>query len=220
MEVGFAVAVLDHGVPRLGLEDLDTVGTFDGRFFDQDRFSHNRRTCTEPFTRRANRAVNELAAERLGFHVGQRLDLGTYAFDQISSPSFVAEPPTPKLLTHTTVVGIGRFPDEVLQDEADRSLRMLLTPAYKTRRRVRSRPTASRDSCSTRMPTSTQSVPAFRPPRQWLHRIPRHLRSERSTRTSSATARTGARSFRCDRRRCKRRSDGASTCTKHPRWQR
>src|SRR4051794_21266302 len=40
MEVGFSVAVLDHGAPRLAAPwpDLDTVGTFDGRFFDQDRF--------------------------------------------------------------------------------------------------------------------------------------------------------------------------------------
>jgi ABC-type lipoprotein release transport system permease subunit len=131
MEVGFSVAVLDHGVPRLTgpWPDLDTVGTFDGRFFDQDRFVATKGRAPNP-SRADEVAVNELAAERLGFRVGQRLDLGTYAFDQISSPSFVADAPTPKVLTHATVVGIGRFPDEVLQDEADRSLRMLLTPAY------------------------------------------------------------------------------------------
>ncbi len=131
LEVGFAVAVLDHGVPGLGGEDLDTVGTFDGRFFDQDRFVATEGRAPNP-SHADEVAVNEFAAERLGFRVGQRLDLGTYAFDQVSSPSFVADPPAPKVLTHATVVGIGRFPDEVLQDEADRSLRMLLTPAYST----------------------------------------------------------------------------------------
>jgi hypothetical protein len=132
--VGFSVSVLENGLPRLTTQDFEADGTFDGRFFDQDRFvatagrAPNRDRSDEV-------AVNEAAAMRFGFRVGQQLDLGTYSLEQISSRSFFTDPPPPKLTTHATIVGIGRFPDEVLQDDGDRSIRMLLTPAYSAQAR-------------------------------------------------------------------------------------
>ncbi len=39
-------------------------------------------------------------------------------------------PPAPKLRMTATVVGVGLFPEEVVQDDTDRSALVLLTPAY------------------------------------------------------------------------------------------
>ena len=55
--------------------------------------------------------------------------LGTYDPDDVSESSF-EHPPAPKLRMRATVVGIGLFPEEVVQDDTDRSALVLLTPAY------------------------------------------------------------------------------------------
>jgi hypothetical protein len=68
--------------------------------------------------------VNETAAERFGYRVGQRLDLGTW------DPDVFDHPGPPKLRMTATIVGIGLFPEEVVQDDTDRSPLILLTPAY------------------------------------------------------------------------------------------
>ena len=125
--VGFNVGVMVDGrVDRSQLSEA--VGTFDGRAFDQDRF-------VVTSGRMAGRdrvdeiVVNEFAAERFGYAVGRRLDLGVYRSDEFGAPGFFEAPPPASVEMTVTIVGIGLFPDEVIQDEADRTARLLLTPA-------------------------------------------------------------------------------------------
>ncbi len=110
-------------------QDFEPDGTFDGRYFDQDRFTPTQGRMSDPH-RVDEVVVNEFAAKRLGYRVGQQLELGTYAFAPTESPTFFGRPPPPNLLTRVTIVGIGVFPDEVIQDDADRTPRLLLTPAF------------------------------------------------------------------------------------------
>ena len=125
--LAFQVNVLVDGVPDPS-QVFEGSGTIDGRFFDQDRFAPTDGRRPDP-AKLDEVAVNELAASRYGYHVGQRLELGTYGDAQLDA-AFFANPTPPDLTTAVTVVGIGVFPDEVLQDEGDRETRMLLTPAF------------------------------------------------------------------------------------------
>ena len=91
---------------------------------------HARGVARTP-TRTDEVAFNEYAAERFGFRVGQRLELGTCTPQTRSRhPTFFSAPPPGAGAHDATVVGIGLFPDEVLQDDGDRTTRLLLTPAY------------------------------------------------------------------------------------------
>lgn len=129
--VGFQVYVLRHGRPDFS-SNYEASGTFDGRYVDQDRFTATDGRRFDP-ARVDEVVVNEFAADRLGLHVGDRLDLGTYSLEQISDPSFFSHPPAPVLRMRARLVGIGVLPEEVLQDDGDRSARLLLTPAYSRR---------------------------------------------------------------------------------------
>jgi putative ABC transport system permease protein len=123
----FNVAPFVDGRPDLS-QEFEALGSVDGRYFDQDVFTptHGRR----PDPSRADEvAVNEESARRYGYHVGQKLDLGTASEDQLQDPDF-ADNPVPRLQIHSTIVGIGLFLEEVVQDDTDRSPLMLLTPAY------------------------------------------------------------------------------------------
>ncbi|MGI8754709.1 MAG: FtsX-like permease family protein [Acidimicrobiales bacterium] len=126
--VSFQTNVFVHGAPDFG-QDFEAVGTFNGRFFEQDRFVATKGRTPNP-ARAGEVAVNENAARQFGYRVGQRLELGTFSLEQSSSESFRTHPPRPKAHASVRIVGIGLFPDEVLQDEGDRTTRMLLTPAF------------------------------------------------------------------------------------------
>src|SRR4051794_22538920 len=121
------VAHLSNGKP-IFREDFEALASLDGRFFDLDRF-----TATQgrlPNRKRVNEvAVNQTAADDFGYRVGQRLRLGTYDPADIASDAF-ANPPAPVKRMTATIVGVGLFPNEVLQDDTDRSPLMLLTPTY------------------------------------------------------------------------------------------
>ncbi len=130
MWVSMDMAVLVDGSPDFS-QQFEPSGTLDGEYFDQDRFTVRRGVLPDP-TRPDEVAFNELAAERYGYHVGQVLQLGVYSQAQYSDPSFLAHPTAPAQRRAVTVVGIGLFPDEVLQDDADRTGRLLLTPAFTT----------------------------------------------------------------------------------------
>jgi len=125
--VAFELFELVHGAPDFG-RAFEADGSKDGEFFDQDRFTPTVGRRPDP-SRFDEVAVNELAAAKFGYHVGQRLRLGTYNVPP-TDVTFFARPPPPQLTMTATVVGIGAFPDEVVQDEGDRLPRMLLTPAY------------------------------------------------------------------------------------------
>jgi hypothetical protein len=121
------VARLEDGKPVFD-ETTEALASLDGRFFDQDRF-----TPTEgrlPNQKRIDEvAVNEVAAERSGYRVGQKVELGTWDPADIDQ-DFFENPTPPKLRMTATIVGIGLFPEEVVQDDTDRSALALFTPAY------------------------------------------------------------------------------------------
>lgn len=123
--VGLSVYVLDGDEPDARAQPLiEPAGTFDGQYADQDRFTATRGRLADP-DRASEVVVNEFTAERLSYEVGDRLDVGLYDdfFD-------LTDPPPPTERRTVTIVGIGLFPDEVLQDEADRTSRVLFTPAF------------------------------------------------------------------------------------------
>lgn len=110
-------------------QDFETLGTFDGRFFTMDRFAPTRGRLPD-VDRNDEIAVNETAAELYGYQVGQQLELGTYSNEQVGEDSFFEDPPPPKIRTPATIVGIGLFIDEVLQDDTNRVPLVLVTPAF------------------------------------------------------------------------------------------
>lgn len=126
--IAFNVASVVDGKPDL-TSNFESLGSLDGRFFDQDRFTPTKGRRPDP-TRRNEVAVNEFAARKFGYHVSQRLVLGTYADEQVYDPEFAKNPSPPKLQMTATIVGIGLFAEEVIQDESDASALLLLTPAY------------------------------------------------------------------------------------------
>jgi hypothetical protein len=95
------------------------LGSLDGGYFDQDRFTPISGRLPDP-TRADEVAVNEESARRYGYHVGQRIDLGAVSASDAETVSG-DQPVRPRLLTHATIVGVGTFIEEVVQDDTDRS---------------------------------------------------------------------------------------------------
>ena len=126
--VAFQTGALVDGRPDFA-QDFETLGTFDGRFFTMDRFAPTAGRLPD-VGRIDEIAVNVAAAHRYGYHVGQLLDLGVYSGEQVSSNSFYDDPPPPKIRTQVTIVGIGLFTDEVVQDDSNRLPLVLVTPAF------------------------------------------------------------------------------------------
>jgi hypothetical protein len=125
--VSFNINVLVNDKPDPS-QAFETIGTFDGRYFDQDRFTATDGRTADP-QRDDEVVVNEFGADRLGYKVGQTLELGIYSIEQLQDPAFFDKAPPPFKRIKATVVGIGVFPDEIVQDEADRTARFLITPA-------------------------------------------------------------------------------------------
>jgi hypothetical protein len=127
--LGFGSLILDEDGQPSPAAEFEANGTFDGRSFGQDRFTPTSGRMARP-DRVDEVVVNEYMAEQLGLRVGQRLELGTYEFEGLPDPEGYETAPPPALRTTATIVGIGLFPDEVLQDEGDRTGRLLHTPAF------------------------------------------------------------------------------------------
>jgi len=111
----------------------EVVGSLDGLYFTRDRFA-----VTEgrlPDTSRPEEvAVNEHMAGDGGVKVGDRIDIGV--FDPAEEEAVYSDsPPPPVDRLVVTVVGIGLFPDEVVQDDTDRLPRALFNPAFTARER-------------------------------------------------------------------------------------
>jgi len=124
---GFLIAPLVDGRPDL-TKDFEALGSVDGRYFAQDRFTPTAGRL--PDVNRVDEvAINEETARRYGYHLGQKLDLATVSEEQAEDPTFL-DNPVPKLRMTATIVGVGLFIEEVVQDDTDRSTLMLLTPAY------------------------------------------------------------------------------------------
>ena len=126
--VSLAYAFLTDGridFPRSLTEPLASV---DGAYFDQDRFVAREGRVPDP-GRVDEIAVNEFAAAQSGFRVGDRVELALYGPLQPLDPNSATQP-VPLRTIEVEVVGIGSFPEEILQDEADRTARLLITPAF------------------------------------------------------------------------------------------
>ena len=127
---GFYVAPWVDGGPDFA-QNFEALGSIDGRYFDQDRFTPTAGRVPDP-NRADEVAVNEESARRYGYHVGQQIDLGTVSASDVEDtpPEEVPQQFQPRLLIPSTIVGIGAFVEEVVQDDTDRTPLMLLTPAY------------------------------------------------------------------------------------------
>jgi predicted lysophospholipase L1 biosynthesis ABC-type transport system permease subunit len=111
----------------------EVVGSLDGLYFTRDRFAVTKGRLPDP-SRPDEVAVNEHMAAAGGVKVGDRVDIGI--FDPAEEEAVYSDsPPPPVDRLDVTVVGIGLFPDEVVQDDTDRLPRMLFTPAFTTRNR-------------------------------------------------------------------------------------
>ena len=126
---GFYVAAIVDGAPDLS-QNFEALGSIDGRYFDQDRFTALQGRLPDP-NNADEVAVNEESAKLYGYHVGQKIDFGAVSRADVESPdSNATQPLQPRLLTHATIVGVGVFIEEVMQDDTDRSPLVLFTPAY------------------------------------------------------------------------------------------
>jgi len=132
----FVAGVVDaSGRPDLSDNlPVELVGSLDGLYFTRDRFTVTKGRMPDP-SRPDEVAVNEyLARTGEGVGIGSRYPIGV--FDPAEEDAvFSEDPPLPVSRAELTVVGIGLFPDEVVQDDTDRSGRILLTPAFTERER-------------------------------------------------------------------------------------
>ena len=109
---------------------VEVVGSLDGLYFTRDRFTVTTGRMPDP-SRVDEAAINEHLAA-LGLGIGDRIPLGV--FDPAQEDAVYSDsPPPPVDRVDLTVVGIGLFPDEVVQDDTDRIGRALLTPAFTER---------------------------------------------------------------------------------------
>ena len=126
--VSLSYAILTDGRIDFPRSLAEPMASIDGAYFDQDRFVAREGRVPDP-DRVDEVAVNEFAAARSGFRVGERLEVATFGPLQPLDPNSATQP-VPLRTIEVEVVGIGSFPEEILQDEADRSARLLLTPAF------------------------------------------------------------------------------------------
>jgi hypothetical protein len=115
--------------------DVETIGSVNGLYFDQDRVAVAQGRMADP-TRSDEFVASAAAARLLHWHVGQVVPFGVYTFDQANVPGFgsakVAVPAT--LRFRATLTGIVVFQSEVVRDAVDRYPTFaLFTPAL-TRR--------------------------------------------------------------------------------------
>ena len=83
--VGFSTAVLVGGKPDFAKSASEAIGSFDGAYFDQDRFVARQGRVPDP-ARVDEVAFNEIAARLGGFRVGQQIDLAIYARNEFADP--------------------------------------------------------------------------------------------------------------------------------------
>ena len=128
--VGFNAAPLDpDGRPDLQGPEAELLGSVDGRFFRMDRPAVVRGRLPDP-GRPDEAAVNETLARDGGIAIGQTVDLGIFTDEQAEKDDFADNPPEPSGRGTITVVGIVAFGDEIVQGDAERYGRVLVTPAF------------------------------------------------------------------------------------------
>ena len=106
---------------------LEVVGSLDGRFLEQDRVA-----VSEGRLPRADRTdevlITRRGAEARGLEVGDRTRLGAVDIREMEAYTGEGELEIAGI-EEVVIVGIGTFPDDVVDDEYDRLDRVLLTPA-------------------------------------------------------------------------------------------
>ncbi|MFP5319886.1 MAG: FtsX-like permease family protein [Acidimicrobiia bacterium] len=130
--IGGAVDADGRPDPQYADLGAEMVGSFDGLYFSRDRFVVTEGRMADP-ARADQVVVNEHAAAQ-GLRLGDRVRLGV--FDPADEDAVFSDtPPPPVDVVEVAIVGIGLFPDEVVQDDTDRFGRVLLTPAFTERNR-------------------------------------------------------------------------------------
>lgn len=117
------------GRPDLAIQP-ELLVSVDGRYFDQDRFTPTAGRLPD-IARVDEIAVNEAAAKQYGWRVGRQLQLGM--IDDKKVPRSGLMDAAIELRIKATIVGVGLFTEEVLQDETDASPLILGTPAFATK---------------------------------------------------------------------------------------
>ena len=122
-----------EGRPDLSVT-AEVAGSLDGLYFTSDRFAVTQGRLPDA-SRPDEVAVNEHLARAQGVGVGHRFEIGV--IDPADEEAVFSETPPPLVdRLDVTVVAIGVFPDEVVQDDTDRFPRMLFTPAFTERERA------------------------------------------------------------------------------------
>jgi energy-converting hydrogenase Eha subunit A len=127
--VGVGVVPLERdGAPNLS-SPINTVGSVNGLYFDEDRATPVAGRMADP--RRIDEFVTTTAGARaLRVHVGQVIPMGVYGATQFGEPGFGTPRVPPQRKLHMRLVGIVVFNNQVIQDDADRyPTNVLFTPA-------------------------------------------------------------------------------------------
>ena len=127
--VGAQIIPLEpNGAPNL-TAPLNTVGSVDGLYFDEDRATPVVGRMANP--KRADEFVTTaLGAHLLGLRVGELIPMGVFTSIQFNSPGFGTPSVAPERRIAMRLVGIVVFNDEVIEDDTDRlPTNILFTPA-------------------------------------------------------------------------------------------
>ena len=112
------VPIHQDGTPHLAnpFGNLEEAGTLSNLYISQDKLTIVAGRILDPHVRNQV-VVSNLAADTFGLHVGQKELVGIFPnsdFNNTGSP----RGPAPQRLTFT-IVGMGVFNDEVVQDDVD-----------------------------------------------------------------------------------------------------
>ena len=80
----FYVAPWVDGSP-ISRQNFEAIGSIDGRYFDQDRFTPIKGRAARPGAGRRGRRQRGERARRYGYHVGQTIDFGTVSRDDVEN---------------------------------------------------------------------------------------------------------------------------------------
>ena len=108
--------------------DLNTIGSVDGLYFNQDRVTITAGRMADPA--RADEIVVQ-SSQAQGVHLGQVLSFGVYTNSEEAQPGF-STASAPYRRVEVTIVGYGVSNDAVVTDDVDAggSFLILFTPAF------------------------------------------------------------------------------------------
>ena len=110
--------------------DAEAVGTLSKLYISQDKITIIDGRMLDP--RRPDEiVVSKFFADLAHLHVGQRVPVGVFSNAQITSEGVPASPAAQRLTL--TIVGIGVFNDEVVQDDVDKIPRYVVSPVLARR---------------------------------------------------------------------------------------